>query len=200
MDGDAEPQPISQTRDLTERARAGDRAALQALMVEHLPSMVAFVRLQAGPQIRNKESVSDLVQSACVAALGDLSSFEYRSDAEFRHWLCVQALRKIQNKDRFYRTRRRDAAREVPMELATVYASMCTPSEAAAAREHMALVEQAFDTLPADYREAVVLRRIVGLSYDEIAGRLGRSVGSVRNLVSRGTARLAMRIEEQERT
>ena len=53
------------------------------------------------------------------------------------------------------------------------------------------VVEAALDRLPVEYREAVVRRRIAGLSYAEIAEELGRSEGAVRNLVCRGLARLS---------
>lgn len=48
---------------LTEAACRGDRAALDALVVRFLPELRAFVRLRAGPALREWESTSDIVQS-----------------------------------------------------------------------------------------------------------------------------------------
>jgi RNA polymerase sigma-70 factor (ECF subfamily) len=45
--------------------------------------------------------------------------------------------------------------------------------------------------LPADYRAAVVLRDVSGLSYDEIAAALGIPPGTVRSRIARGRAALA---------
>ncbi|MCB9876578.1 MAG: hypothetical protein H6835_03160 [Planctomycetes bacterium] len=47
------------------------------------------------------------------------------------------------------------------------------------------------DQLPEDYREAILLRRVVGLEYAEIAAPMERSDGATRNLVHRGLARLS---------
>ena len=45
-------------------------------------------------------------------------------------------------------------------------------------RECAASLREAFAALPADQRDVVVLRHVVGLTSEEIAGVLGRSVGS----------------------
>ena len=81
--------------NLIERARAGSREALEALVVAHLPALRAFVRVQANRELRELESCSDLVQSACREVLADLSSFEYRGEATFRCWLYRCAERDI---------------------------------------------------------------------------------------------------------
>lgn len=49
-------------------------------------------------------------------------------------------------------------------------------------------VQQALAQLPDLYREPVVLRDIEGLSYAEVADRLGRTVGTVKSQISRGRA------------
>jgi RNA polymerase sigma factor (sigma-70 family) len=59
----------------------------------------------------------------------------------------------------------------------------------------MQRVEAAFDELPEDYREAITLHKLCGLSHAEIAERLGRSEGAVRNLVYRGISRLALLVD-----
>ncbi|MFY9344794.1 MAG: RNA polymerase sigma factor [Planctomycetota bacterium] len=186
---------------LVARALAGDRLAVEALLVESLPWLEAYLRLQVGGALRKKESLSDLVQSVCVEALRDLSKFEFRGEGQFRHWLCKHALHKVVNKREYYDAQKRDMAREVGLgqggsgdSVASVlqcYASLCTPSRHAAGREELARFEAAFDTLPEDMREAITLRRIVELEYDAIAAAMQRSEGAVRNLVYRGLARLS---------
>lgn len=184
------------------RAAAGDQQALGDLLVQNLPQLEAYLRLQAGAAIRSKESISDLVQSVCGEVLRDLPRFEFRGEGQFRHWLCKQALHKLINKREFYGAQKRDLAREVapvprgdslsdPGSVMQCYATLCTPSRHAAGREDLQRFEQAFDQLPADYREAITLRRIVGLDYPEIAQAMERSEGAVRNLVHRGLARLS---------
>jgi RNA polymerase sigma factor (sigma-70 family) len=62
-------------------------------------------------------------------------------------------------------------------------------------RETIRRIEAAFDQLPDDYREAVTLHKLCGLSHREIAERMQRSEGAVRNLVYRGISRLALLVD-----
>jgi RNA polymerase sigma-70 factor (ECF subfamily) len=187
-----------QSRALLTRAAQHDRAALEDLLVMHLPGVEAYLRLRMGPMMRAKESASDLVQSLCREVLGDLSSFEYRGEAAFRHWLYAQARHKLIDKQRYLVADRRDPARELPADAeasASVlagYGTLCTPSRDLSTREAVARIERAFDSLPDDYKEAITLHRMVGLSHAEIAKHMQRSEGAVRNLVYRGLAQLAI--------
>tara|TARA_R110002096_G_scaffold213723_3_gene401216 strand:+ start:249 stop:509 length:261 start_codon:yes stop_codon:yes gene_type:complete len=83
-----------------------------------------------------------------------------------------------------------------PASVMQCYATLCTPSRHAAGREDLDRFEQAFDQLPDDYREAITLKRIVGLDYAEIAKVMGRAEGAVRNLVYRGLGRLSALLKE----
>lgn len=51
-------------------------------------------------------------------------------------------------------------------------------------------VQQALDALPPDFRAAVVLCDLEGLSYDEVAGALGVKLGTVRSRIHRGRTML----------
>jgi RNA polymerase sigma-70 factor, ECF subfamily len=187
---------------LVQQAAAGDAPALASLLVRHLASLEAYVRLKAGAGVRAKESLGDLVQSVCVEVLRDASAFEYRGEPQFRHWLFQQALHKIMNKRRFHGAGRRDMGREVAptsrVSYGDCYATLITPSREAMGHDRWAAFEAAFDVLPEDYREAITLRRIVGLEYDAIAEAMGRSEGAVRNLVHRGIARLSTLLDGKE--
>ncbi len=57
--------------------------------------------------------------------------------------------------------------------------------------------DQRFAALPPRQRQAVVLRHVVGLTYEELALALERPVGTVKNDVHRGIARLRTIIEEE---
>ena len=53
-------------------------------------------------------------------------------------------------------------------------------------------VQDALDSMPEDYRAAVVLSDVVGLSYQEIADALGIPLGTVRSRIHRGRHHLRM--------
>lgn len=183
-----------------ERARAGSREALEALVVTHLPALRAFVRMQAGRELRELESCSDLVQSACREVLEDLSAFEYRDEIAFRYWLYRSAERKILDRVRFHHRARRDVRRErSPPADDTVlldrYATFCSPSQQAIAREEEARIESAIDQLPATYRDVLRLRHVVGLSNQDIARELDRTPEYVRMLLARARHKLGVLLE-----
>ena len=190
--------------DLLARLEAGDRDAVDALLRRNLPGLRTYVRLHSGPLLRAREASGDLVQSVCREVLTHLDRFRYPSEAGFRQWLFVTALRKIRRRYEYWGAQRRDAGREVALDdaapagdLAHAYSALATPSQVAVAHEQVERIERAFDRLPDDYRDAVVLARIVGLSNAELAARLGRTEGATRTLLSRATARLAELLDEE---
>ena len=187
------------TQALVAAAAQQDRAAVEQLLVRHLPGLEAFVRLRMGAELRQLMTAPDVVQSVCREVLEDLTDFEFRGEAPFRHWLYVRAENKLKMQGRAQRAQKRDRRKEQALPdqstFLPAYRTLCTPSEAMDQREMIARVEAAFDLLPDDYREAVTLHKLVGLSHAEIAARMGKSEGAVRNLVYRGISRLALLVD-----
>lgn len=188
--------------ELTRRAAAGDRDALEELLVLYLPRVRAFVRLRSDVLLRSRESCSDLVQSVCRDVLGKADRFRYTGEDAFRRWLFTTALRKIRDHRDHHLAARRDARREAhPQDTAAgralleAYSGVLTPSRAVGAREQLARVERAMDTLTDEQREVVTLSRIVGLSHAMIAKEMGKQEGAVRMLLHRALARLAVSVE-----
>jgi RNA polymerase sigma-70 factor (ECF subfamily) len=184
-------------------ARAGEARALETLFARNLPPLVAFIRSRAGRALTARESALDLAQSVYREVLQDAGNIELRDEVAFRNWLFMAATRKVLDRARFLQRQRRDVAREEALPTAGAeadaalagYASICTPSRHAAAREELARVEQAVQSLPEDQRDAVAMSRLMGLSYPQIAEQMGRSEASVRGLVARGLAALADQLD-----
>ena len=199
MANPGDPAVDTDTRQLLEGAARQDRAAIERLLVRQLPGLEAFVRLRMGAALRQRTSPPDLVQSVCREVLEDLGDFEFRGEAPFRQWLYTRAENKLREKHRYHHAGKRSSAREVAAPdgstFLPAYQTLCTPSRELAAREAMARIEAAFDELPDDYREAISLHKLCGLSHAEIAVQMDRSEGAVRNLVYRGLSRLALRVD-----
>lgn len=178
-------------------AAAGDRGAYDRLFEQNLPALVAFLRAKVGGELAERESVRDLAQSVCREVLRDLDGLAFRAEEQFRAYLFLQAARKVVDRYRYHKQEMRDPARVEPLpseadeaEVLGAYASL-TPSRAAGAKEELSRVEQALQLLPEAQRDAVLLSRIAGLGYQEIAAQKGISEAAVRGLVARGLARLA---------
>ena len=195
----ADTAPGTQTAALVAAAKQKAPGAVEQLLVRNLPGLEAFVRLRMGPVLRGLLTAPDLVQSVCREVLEDLGSFEFRGEAPFRHWLFVRAENKLREKHRYHGAEKRDHHKLAALPDATTafsaYQTLCTPSKDLEVRETMRAVEAAFDQLPDDYREAITLHKLCGLSHAEIAERMNRSEGAVRNLVYRGISRLALLVD-----
>ncbi len=190
---------MSDSTEALVRAASRDKQALEALLVRHLPQLQGWLRLRMGPILRSRETPEDLVQSVAREALGELSEFQWRGEAAFKHWLYTRAQHKLQDRVKYFGAQKRDPAKEIsqPQDsqaLLACYGNLCTPSRELAAHEALQRIESAFDELPEDYKEAITLYRLCGLDYPEIAIRMSRSEGAVRNLVYRGLSRLALRL------
>jgi RNA polymerase sigma-70 factor (ECF subfamily) len=193
----------AEDEDLLQRARSGDAAALDELLAVHLPALRAYVRIHLPADLRARESCSDVVQSVCREALQRQDGFEYRGPEAFRGWLYCFARHKIRDRADYWRADRRAAAREHAAgadesldQLAAAYRTLGSPSADAVQREHVLLLEQAFERLPEEYREVIGLCRIAGLSREEAGHRMGgRSPGAVRSLLNRALVSLSTELE-----
>jgi RNA polymerase sigma-70 factor, ECF subfamily len=195
-------EPAEPGADLIAAAVAGDLAAREALLRFGLPTLRGYLTRRMGPFLRSLETSADLAQSVCGEVLQDLPEFEDRGSAGFRRWLLVRAENKILKRFRFHTQEKRDAGRVDPLSESMsdrVGAPRdVSPSDQAIANEEWERMRAALDALPPDYREVIVLSRIVGLAPDQVAERMGRSREAVWSLLSRALARLAMAAEPRE--
>jgi RNA polymerase sigma-70 factor (ECF subfamily) len=184
--------------DFADQIAKRDPHLLDRLLAKYLPELRAFIRLRAGPIVRERESSSDLAQSVCRELLEHADRFEHQTEAGFKQWMYRTALRKICDRYDYYGAGKRAANqvslqpdRDSAQDLLACYGTFYTPSKQAEAREELSRVESAFDQLSEEYREVIVLSRIVGLSHADVAQQMGRSEGAVRNLLYRALAALA---------
>ena len=175
------------------------------ILVRHLPGLRSWLQLHMGARLRSKETPEDLVQSVAREVLGDLSEFDWRGEAAFRHWLYLKAQHKLVDRARYVDAERRSPDREKPIlsqstEVPLV-GQLLSPSGEVQGLEEVRRIEKVFADLPKDYQEAISMRRLCGLDYEQIAERMERSVPAVRNLVHRGLSRLALllaKVREQD--
>lgn len=168
-----------------------------------MPALLVFLRHHTGEELAARETVEDLAQSVCREVLQDHASLRFDDANKFRAYLFLQAVRKVVDRARFHRMARRDVRREQPLPETRVagevgiYGSLVTGTQAAVAREQLARVEAAVQSLPDAQREALLLSRVAGLSYEEIARQKGVAESTIRALAARGLTRLSIVLGSQ---
>lgn len=189
------------TQELVALAKDGDSAAANQLCALYTDRVRWMVRLRMGRELRGQLESMDLVQETLVRALGGLDGFTYKSEGDFVRWLAKIAENELRGNLRKLRAEKRDVRREVRFDnyRSTAGGSFVrppepirntTPSVVTSRREDLARLEQALDALRPEYREAIVLAKIEGLSYDQIGARLGKSADAARMLATRAMVAL----------
>ncbi len=151
----------------------------EALAMPLLPSVTNFARWLT----RDRDEAEELVQETYAKALRGYASF--RPGTNFRAWL----FRILKNAFLTSRTGLRERA-TVPLEAddggPAAPATSETPESILVARASRELVRGAIEALPPAFREAVLLRDVEGLTYQEIAEALSIPVGTVMSRLARG--------------
>jgi RNA polymerase sigma factor (sigma-70 family) len=134
---------------------------------------------------KNHAEAEDVVQDACVRAMRFFSSLR---DDDARAWLFT-----IVRNTWFSRVSRRANVKEAtPLDGAQREQpdQALDPEERVLQQQTVALVRAALEQLPVDFREAIVLREIEGLSYKEIAEVARVPIGTVMSRLARARERL----------
>jgi RNA polymerase sigma-70 factor (ECF subfamily) len=182
-------------------AQAGDEAARGRLLLLYRNYLLLLARLQIGRRLQGKVDPSDLVQETFLKAHRDFGQFRGGTEGQLVGWLRqILALTVAYQVRHYCGTQRRDVRleRELAAELdqsslvldRALVAPGSSPSEQAARREQAVLLADALERLPEDYRSAIVLHHLEGLSFPEVARRMGRTLASVEKLWIRALGRL----------
>jgi RNA polymerase sigma-70 factor (ECF subfamily) len=172
--------------------------------------LLVLARLEIGRRLQGKADPSDAVQESFLGAHRDFMQFHGTTEREFTAWLRQVLASVLANLVRHYhRTKRRDVRLERYLVLELDESSQAldcglidaadSPSEQAARREQAVLLADALGRLPEDQRELLILRHLEGLTFPEVAQRLGRSVDSVKKQWPRALAALRRSLEGEVR-
>jgi len=181
-------------RELVTRARKGDQDALSYLVEKYRLKMFNL----AYGMTRNREEADDLTQDVFVKAWRHLPGFKGRST--FGTWLYRIAVNTIRDHLRKERRVSLVPLEENILDAGTGVDVMRDNEEAQEQLRQKARLHQALNTLPEKFRMILSLREIQGLSYDEIAGILKISPGTVDSRLFRARRRLRAAIAEQPQT
>ena len=172
---------------LLERAQAGDRLALEELLLRYRPRLRRWASGRLPRYARDMTDTDDLVQEAMIGTLRNFRTFKQQGEWALQAYLRQAVMNRI--RDELRRTATSPRRDELPVH---AEAHGLSPLEAAAGRETFTRYERALGELDEPEREAVIARLELGCSYQEIAALVDKpSTDAARMMVARALTRLA---------
>lgn len=181
---------------LVERTVAGDQRAFELLVVKYQRRIQRLI----GRMVRDVDLIEDISQETFIRAYRALHQF--RGDAQFYTWLyriavntAKKALMELKHdptvSESSFRAAEEEDETSQPRNEPTTDE---TPESVLAAKEVGVVVNAAMEALPDDLRQAVTLREIEGLTYEEIALMMNCPIGTVRSRIFRAREAISARI------
>jgi RNA polymerase sigma-70 factor, ECF subfamily len=195
---DDTPPPSARDVDaaLVERAKLGDVHAFEMLVVKYQRRIERLI----GRMVRDTDLVQDIAQETFIRAYRAMAQF--RGESAFYTWLYRIA---VNTAKKALADLKRDplvtesalASRDEDDETSRVENELSdgeTPDAVLASKEIAAAVNAAVEALSEDLRQAITLREIEGLSYEEIAESMNCPIGTVRSRIFRAREAIAARL------
>ena len=189
-DADADAQ-------LVERVKLGDVRAFEMLVVKYQRRIERLI----GRMVRDVDLVQDIAQETFIRAYRALPNF--RGESAFYTWLyriAVNAAKKAlldMKRDPVVTEsalRSQDEDGEETSRTENELSDGETPEALMASKEIASAVNSAVEALSEDLRQAITLREIEGLSYEEIADVMNCPIGTVRSRIFRAREAIAARL------
>ena len=181
---------------LVERARSGESRAFEMLVLKYRRRVERLI----SRMVRDPAHVEDIAQETFIRAYRALPQF--RGESAFYTWLYRIAVNTTKKALLEFRRDPVIAASslvspeegEEPSRAENVLSDGETPDAVLASKEIAATVNAAIDALSEELRQAIVLREIEGLSYEEIAEVMNCPIGTVRSRIFRAREAIASRL------
>lgn len=173
----------SADQTLVERVQRGDKRAFELLVRKYQVKIAHLV----GRYVHDHAEVEDVVQEVFIKVYRALDRF--RGDSAFYTWLYRIAVNTAKN--HLVAQGRRPPGQDIDVdELEFSPAGRrlhesATPERNLMTRQLGEVLSAALDALPDDLREAIVLRELEGLSYEQIAEAMDCPIGTVRSRIFR---------------
>src|SRR3954465_2516584 len=175
------PQNVAVDRDLVATALGGHEGSFEELVRRYQRPISAYVYRMVG----DYDSALDLTQEIFIKIYGSLA--RYRPEFKFSTWIykiahncAVDHLRRHQGREQSLMVGTDSDAYELPLE-----SGLLTPEQESERKERRGEIETVVRSLPAAYRELIILRHSQDLTYEEIVEVTGLPLGTVKNRLFR---------------
>jgi RNA polymerase sigma-70 factor (ECF subfamily) len=181
---------------LVERSVAGDQKAFELLVIKYQRRIQRLI----GRMVRDVDLVEDIAQETFIRAYRALAQF--RGDAQFYTWLyriavntAKKALMDMKRDPTVSENSFKSSDDDETSVLENELTSSETPDAVLASKEIAEMVNSAMEALPEELRQAITLREIEGLSYEEISEAMSCPIGTVRSRIFRAREAISQRIK-----
>jgi RNA polymerase sigma-70 factor, ECF subfamily len=168
---------------LIERVQNGEKAAFDVLVLKYQVRIMKLI----SRFLRNQDDVQDVAQEAFIKAYRALKNF--RGDSAFYTWMYRIAINTAKNhlvsSARKATTSAVDAQEAEQYDGADWLREYATPEKELMASEVKQVIHSSIAALPDDLKEAITLREMEGLSYEDIAAVMDCPIGTVRSRIFR---------------
>jgi RNA polymerase sigma-70 factor, ECF subfamily len=178
---------------LVTRVQQGDKKAFDLLVLKYQRKIIRLL----SRMIRDQNEIEDVAQEAFIKAYKALPQF--RGDSAFYTWLYRIAINTARNW--LSQNSRRPSSPNMNVsendetfsEIDNLTDSH-TPEAEMVSREIAASVNQTIESLPEELRQAIVMREIDGMSYEDIALAMSCPIGTVRSRIFRAREAIATKL------
>jgi RNA polymerase sigma-70 factor, ECF subfamily len=172
------------TFGLVERFKRGETEAFSLLFDKYRRRLAVLVHYKMSAGLRGSLEVDDILQEVFLKAAQDMRNFTYQSPGALMAWLSRISDHVIVDAARYQNREKRHAEEMLRFRSESNPAGpepvdRETPSRVFARAENMQLLLEKLDTLPAEYREMILLAKFEGLTTKEISERVEKSRESV---------------------
>lgn len=180
-------------QELVIRVQEGDKKAFDLLVLKYQLRLSKLV----SRFLRNQSDVPDVVQDSFIKAYRALPNF--RGESAFYTWLYRIAINTAKN--HLVSQSRKNPINSIDVQDAENYGASewlkeyASPEREALALELESTVYTAIDELSSDLREAITLREIEGLSYEDISAVMDCPIGTVRSRIFRAREAIDEKLE-----
>ena len=187
-------QPATSGAELTGTAAfdagEGDMPAWGDLVAEHADGVYRLAYRLSG----NQHDAEDLTQETFMRVFRSLDKYQAGTFEGWLHRITTNLFLDM------VRHRSKIRMEALPEDYERVPGTDMTPEQAYSVANLDPALQSALDGLAPDFRVAVVLWDVVGMSYDEIAETLGVKMGTVRSRIHRGRSQLRAALEKEAQT
>jgi len=193
-----ESRPVNPERaidqKLVEKAQRGDKKAFGMLVEKYQRRLNRLL----SRMVRDQSEIEDIVQDSFIKAYRAINNF--RGDSAFYTWLYRIGINTAKN-HLVKLGKRPKAMNEVDIEEIENFEDAPdlrnheTPESTMMSSEIVASVNQTIEALPSELREAISLREMDGLSYEEISDLMNCPIGTVRSRIFRAREVIAEKLK-----